>query len=311
VPKYLLTTAMRSGMAELFRITRLAPLTQFQDMGRYGHLSVGFSLSGAMDSTAFALNNELLGNASRATQLEIAPGGLELLALSDCVVAISGTYANPCLNGQPLVNFCCHRIVAGDVLSFGFSKLGLYSYLAVSGGFDVVPFLGSTATTRRIGIFPDRGKPLVKGSVLSGGRGLDIALRGIPRQMLPHYAGNVIEVVPAYQYEYFSRDVSRQFATVPFTVKMSDRMGTRLSCLTPLTYAGDELLSEGVMVGAVQIPPDGQPIVLQRDAQSIGGYPKIGVIPEKSRSLLAQMAVGRTLRFTWLDLGLDVELNSY
>lgn len=288
-------------MTSLFIIEKLAPITQYQDLGRFGHLDNGFSHSGAMDTLAFRINNRLLDNSDNATQLEIALGGLQLRALADCTIAISGAYLNPTLNGQPLVNFCACRIAVGDILAFAFANpkhlTGQYAYLAVAGGFTVTPFLGSTATTQRLNIFPDG--ELVVGSVLSGDVILVPKLQGEPRQQLPNYRGKVIKVIPAYQYQQFSAEEKQRFIAQTFTVKATNRMGTKLSAQQPIIYGGEELLSEGITLGAIQIPSDGNPIVLQKDAQSIGGYPKIGIVAEPYRSLLAQLPVGRKVRFAF------------
>lgn len=287
-------------MNDLFVIEKLAVLTQYQDLGRFGHLHHGFSHSGPMDEVAFRINNRLLGNDDNATQLEVALGGLQLTALAGCTIAISGAYLSPMLNGKPLVNFCACRVEVGDVLTFAFvdSKrlAGQYAYLAVAGGFAVTPILGSSATTQRLAIFP--GGELQPGKVLIGKAGALITqLQGEPRQYLPKYRHPIIEVIPAGQYELFSVAAKRRFTEQAFTVTASNRMGTKLTAAETIDYRGKELLSEGLIPGAVQIPPDGNPIVLQKDAQSIGGYPKIGWVAEPYRSLLAQVAAGQKVWF--------------
>lgn len=289
-------------MSSLFLIEKLAPLTQYQDLGRFGHLYNGFSHSGAMDMTAFRINNALLGNDDSATQVEIALGGLQLRALADCTIAISGAELNATINGKPLANFDTHQIFKNDLLAFGFAKdtlSGQYAYIAVAGGFAVKPFLGSTATTQRLNIYPNTfsSDALAVYSVLSGNTRLTPLPRGTPKKSLPDYSNDLIEVVAAYQYAQFSAAARQHFTTQIFTVNATNRMGTKLSAEHAISYGGGELLSEGIIPGAVQIPPDGNPIVLQKDAQSIGGYPKIGVIAEPQLSLLAQMPVGRKLRF--------------
>lgn len=290
-------------MTNLLVIEKLAPLTQYQDAGRFGYLQHGFSHSGPMDETAFFINNRLLGNERHATQLEIALGGLQLRVLADCTIAISGAYLNPMLNGEPLVNFCACRLTVGDQLSFGFAHpkqlTGQYAYIAVAGGFVVEPFLGSCATTKRLNIFPDG--ELAVGSILSGDATLEPKLQGEPRYGLPNYRSETIEVIPAFQYEAFSAAAKQQFIEQTFTVKATNRMGTKLSAEEPINYGGNELLSEGILPGAIQIPPDGNPIVLQKDAQSIGGYPKIGLVDSVHLSLLAQMPVGRKVSFHFKD----------
>lgn len=289
-------------MTALFTIEKLAPLTQYQDLGRFGQLHQGFSRSGPMDSTAFLINNRLLGNAANATQIEIALGGLQLRVLADCTIAVSGAYLLPTLNGKPLVNFCAAHVRAGDVLAFGFAhsqqSAGQFAYLAVAGGFQVRPFLNSTATTKRLAIFPEG--ELQAGQQLRGVSKPLTKLQGEPRQHLPDYRREVIEVLPAFQYEKFSKKAIQTLQNQMFTVQSSDRMGTRLSAENAIKWSGAELLSEGLVPGAIQIPPDGNPIVLQKDAQSIGGYPKIGVLTENALSLLAQKRVGQPIRFRFI-----------
>lgn len=289
-------------MPSLFLIEKLAPMTQYQDLGRFAHLNNGFSHSGAMDEVAFRLNNALLDNDANATQVEFALGGLRLRALADCTIAISGADLNATLNKVPLAPFASYDIYRGDVLAFGFATdntSGQYAYLATAGGFDVKPFLGSTATTQRLAIFPNTfsAEALAPYSVLSSNSNRAPLSRQAAKNALPDYGNDVIEVIPSYQYAQFAETARQHFTTQTFTVKATNRMGTKLSAEQPIGYDGGELLSEGIIPGAIQIPPDGNPIVLQKDAQSIGGYPKIGIIAEPYRSLLAQMPTGRTLRF--------------
>ncbi len=284
---------------KLFVIQTPAPITQYQDLGRIGYLDQGFSHSGPMDERAFAINNALLGNAANATQLEIAPGGLQLKCLADCSIAVAGAYLNPSVNGKPLVNFCATTVHAGDCLRFGFSKHGQFAYLGVAGGFLPEPFLGSRSTTARLHIFP--GGELTTGSYLIGQALIRKQLSGAPRNQLPDYRVSVIDVLPAFHYRQFSESMRAPFSNQPYHLDACDRMGTRLTGAQPINWSGGELFSEGLLPGAIQIPPDGNPIILQKDAQSIGGYPKIGCLPPYARSLLAQKKVGETVYFRWLD----------
>lgn len=283
----------------LFRVIRAAPLTQLQDGGRFGHLHLGFSHSGPMDGHAFAINAQLLGDDDRHAQLEFAPGGLMLEALSDVSIALSGAYAQPLLNGKPLVNFCAHQLKRGDRLDFGFAKRGIYAYLAVKGGFDAPPILGSRSATARLNAHAQR---IEAGSILRGQGGVVTQVNGWPRQNIPDYAGEVLDVIPAYQFAAFSSEMRTLFSEQHYSVATGDRMGTRLQGEQSIVFDGGELYSEGLMPGAIQITREGQPIVLQKDAQSIGGYPKIGVLTESSRSLLAQMNNGRSIRFNFATL---------
>ncbi len=285
-------------MTALFRIREAALVTQLQDLGRFGHMALGFPQSGAMDELAFAVNNRLLDNPKNAVQLEIAPGGSILEVLADATIAIAGAYANPTLEGKPLVNFHSHHVKEGQELRIGFPRLGQYCYLAVKGGFHCPSILDSGSTCARIDLFPRR---LGCGSVLESLTDeRSVVERGMARQALPDYRDGTFEVSPAYQYAAFSERIRERFVTQRYRVRASDRMGTLLYGELPLSFAGGELLSEGIVPGAIQITNEGQPIVLHKDAQTIGGYPKIGVLTGESRSRLAQCTNGREVRFRFL-----------
>lgn len=286
-------------MTALFRIEQPAVLTQFQDLGRFGHMALGFPQSGPMDELAFAANNHLLDNPENAAQLEIAPGGVILAVLAECSIAIAGAYANPSLDDKPLVNFHSHQLRRGQELRMRFPRSGQYAYLAVKGGFSVPLVLGSSATCARIGIFPQR---LRRGSVLESlAEGRFVPERGMPRAQIPDYRDDTFNVLPAYQYPQFSEKMRACFTAQCYRVATSDRMGTVLRGATPICFTGGELLSEGIVPGVIQINNEGQPIVLHKDAQTVGGYPKIGVLSAESRSRLAQCGQGREVRFRFVE----------
>ncbi|SUO95016.1 biotin-dependent carboxyltransferase family protein [Suttonella ornithocola] len=286
-------------MTPLFKILQPAILTQLQDLGRFGQLHRGISVSGAMDETSFRLNNQLLDNSENAAQLEIAPGGLALEVLADCMIAIAGAYAMPTVDGKPLVNYHSYRVQAGQQLKMGYPKQGQYSYLAVQGGFQATPILGSLSTCARLELYPQR---LGRGSLLFGETFTEFpSEQGVRWQAQPNRTEAKIEVIPAYQYDDFTEAAKQAFIEQKWRVQSSDRMGTLLSASNPVQWQGGELLSEGIIAGAVQISNNGMPIVLQKDAQSIGGYPKIGVLTGEARSRLAQMKAGSTIQFVFID----------
>lgn len=285
-------------MSAVFRIIRAAPLLQLQDSGRFGALHLGFSHSGAMDSRAFSHNQQLLDDDDRAAQLEIALGGLMLDVLADASIAISGAHMHATLDGKPLTNYCAHNIHAGQRLHFGFAKRGIYAYLALKGGFAAAPFLDSRATTARLHIYPQN---LSNGSLLLARATTLIAQpQGVPRRDIAALQQRTLDVIPSYQYSQFSALMHARFCAQDYRVITGDRMGTRLSASEPLHFSGGELLSEGLLPGAIQITHEGQPIVLQQDAQSIGGYPKIGTLSETSRCALAQSNPGAEVRFRFI-----------
>lgn len=283
-------------MPACLKIVRAAPLTELQDLGRFGHMHIGISQSGAMDDHAFAQNNALLGNDANAAQLEIAPGGLILEALCDATIAISGAYARPTLNGKPLINGHSHHIRAGDRLQWGYAANGLYSYLAVRGGFVAEPVLGSRSTTSRLDI---AAQVLRAGSLLHIGdeHAGHHPLQGAKRGLMPDYGGERLAVIPAYQFHDFSADARDLFFSQPWQVVTGNRMGVQLSGRQAIATPPHELLSEAILPGAIQINHKGQPIVLQKDAQTLGGYHKIGILTDAARILLAQSPPGKTVYF--------------
>lgn len=284
-------------MTALFRVKQAAIITQLQDLGRFGQMDIGFSQSGPMDDAAFAANNRLLGNAENAAQLEIAPGGLALEVLAETTLAIAGAYAMPTLDGKPLVNFHSYTAHAGQELRFGFAKHGQYCYLAVKNGFAGEALLNSLSTCARLQIFPLQ----ISKNTLLCGTPETAANQGLARKEIPDYLNHELFVLPSYQYAQFSAETRARFTSQDYRIVTSDRMGTLLEAGQPLSYDGGELLSEGIVPGSIQLTHAGQPIVLQKDAQTIGGYPKIGVLTPESRSRLAQHRAGERVKFTFLD----------
>lgn len=283
-------------MPAAFEILRIAPLTELQDLGRFGHMHIGISPSGAIDTPAFCANNTLLGNDTNAAQLEIAPGGLRLRALCTTTIAIHGAYATPTLNGKPLVNGHSYHIRTDDILQWGHARHGQYSYLAVLGGFQADPVLGSRSTATRLAL---------AAQTLSNGSHLHIApdaarhipLQGIKRSAMPDYRGEWLDVLPVWQHQHFSPAARERFFSQAWRIVSGNRMGVHLYGKHPLDTPPDELHSEGILPGAIQINRHGQPIILLNDAQTLGGYHKIGLLTDASRILLAQSAPGKHLYF--------------
>lgn len=286
-------------MSAVIKIIQPAILTQLQDLGRFGHMHRGISVSGAMDEPAFLANNRLLGNDPNAAQLEIAPGGLILEFLADTTAAIAGAYANPTLDGKPLINYHSFHAKAQQQLRLSYPKTGQYSYLAIAGGFAAPKILGSRATCQRLGLIP---LAIQRNTILTRH---DNPPHPAPRPQglrwheYPERETQTIAVQPAYQYAEFSPEAKHLFTQQTWRVQQTDRMGTLLTGAEGVSWQGGELLSEGIIPGAIQISNNGMPIVLQKDAQTIGGYPKIGLLDSEARSQLAQMRSGESLRFTF------------
>lgn len=277
--------------------------TTVQDLGRWGYQRYGIGTAGALDSFALTAANLLLGNAEEAAGLEITFSGPMLKFHQDTLIAITGADLNPRLNGQPISNWTACFISAGSILSFGQKKSGVRAYLAVWGGIAVPPIMGSRATYL-LGRFGGlEGRPLKTGDKLPllpcPLKAQEIAGRSLPTSLRPPYQQNpCLRVILGPFADYFSPEGREAFLTSAYTITpQSDRMGYRLQG-TPITRAiNEELITCGLANGTIQVPPDGQPILLLADRQTIGGYPIIATVINADLPLAAQCAPGDKLRF--------------
>ncbi|HTQ32298.1 MAG TPA: biotin-dependent carboxyltransferase family protein [Opitutaceae bacterium] len=275
-------------------------LTTVQDLGRTGHRRHGVALGGAMDAFALRVANLLVGNPGNAAALEFAFTGPRLKFSGDALVAICGGE----FGSVPAWRLV--RVSAGGELSLEKCRLGCRGYLAVAGGFDVPAVLGGRGTDLRGGFGGHEGRALRAGDVLKVGRGVLEAHRLRPDAALRHFIAP--EIRPAYSRSPAVRVVrgaeADEFANGFFAsefvlTEQSDRMGLRFAGARLERRVGaPELVSSPLAPGAIQVPPDGQPIILMADAQTIGGYPKIAHVISVDLPLLAQLRPGDTVQFT-------------
>ncbi|TBL78682.1 biotin-dependent carboxyltransferase family protein [Paenibacillus thalictri] len=298
-------------------------LTTLQDLGRWGLQRYGVIVGGAMDSFAHRAAQLLVGNAGTEASLEMTVTGAHLVFEQPALIAICGAEMNPQADGQPVPMWRPVYVREGTVLQFGAARLGCRCYLAVAGGFDVPPVMNSQSTYIRAGLGGFRGRALQPGdklevkpaSQLAGmiaGR-LSGCLQGassaaaswsVTREMIPPYEANpTVRIISGAQYESFTAESKSRLTAQPYVVQpQSDRMGYRLAG-PPLQLAvNKEMISEPVTFGTVQVPPDGQPIVLMADRQTTGGYPKAAQVITADLPLLAQLQMGGAVRFKMVDL---------
>ena len=278
-------------------------LTLIQDRGRYGAHHLGLTNGGPLDMPAFDWANCLLDNDVNATCLEISFGGLMLESHIDTNIAISGAEI-PCkINGDSIEQWRSHVIKKGDLLQFGYATAGVHAYLAVANGFNIPPCFGSSATVLREKTGGLNGGKLQAGDQLPCQASLPAGALSVAAADRPEYADNaVLRVVPGYQHQAFPATELLRFFNSDYQVsKRSDRMGFRLKGAAIHTDMIN-MLSEGICHGAVQIPADGQPIVLLNDRPTIGGYPKIGSVIAVDAARLAQLRPGSTIRFEPISL---------
>lgn len=275
------------------------PLCQLQDAGRFGVRHLGVTQGGALDWVAMHWANWLLGNPLGAPVVEVALGGFCVVAEQDCVLALAGADLEACVDDQPLAPWRSFALAKGQRLTLKQPKVGVRAYLAAPGGFLGEEVLGSCATVVReaLGGIDGQGAALARNQALAF-TGSSAPLREVPHALCPQFAPKpVLDLVMGAQIGEFSGTSLFEAFNREWTLdSRADRMGIRL--LGPqLVYQGAPMISEGIPLGAVQVPPDGQPIVLLNDRQTIGGYPRLGALTPLALAQLAQCMPGTVVRF--------------
>ncbi|GAA3718422.1 biotin-dependent carboxyltransferase family protein [Oceanisphaera sediminis] len=283
-------------------IQQPGPLSTLQDGGRFGVRRLGVTQGGPADLHAWAWANGLLGNPWGSPALEITLGGLTLSAEQPCTLALCGADMQARRNEQPLSNWRAFELNAGDTLTLSMARLGVRAYLAVVGGFIAEKVLGSASCVVRDGLGGHKGD----GSALAAGDRLaflptdqPLPERQLPADTPPDYGAEPrLALIPGAQFRFFEDHSLIHAFSQPWRVDpRSDRMGIRLQG-SLLHCSMDSMISEGIALGAVQVPPDGQPIVLLNDRQTIGGYPRLGTLTPLACARLAQCRPGQQLWLT-------------
>lgn len=282
------------------RVVKPGPLSLLQDGGRRGWQHLGVSPSGPMDMHAAAWANRLLGNRFGTTLLEIALGGLELECLGDGRLAVTGALLPISLDGSPQLNWSRFRVRSGQRLRFGFARSGQRAYLAAVGGFAAPRVLGSTATQVREGLggLHGAGEALIAGDVLASVPGDFSSAVSVPWRYQPDYGSPPrLRVMVGGDSQTFASAQLEAFFTQPWWLgEQSDRMGARLQ--GEALQAPRREWSLGVVRGCIQVPPDGQPIILHADLQTMGGYPVLGWLHPLDLWRLAQCTPRQQVSFT-------------
>ena len=290
----------------MIHVVKPGLLTTVQDLGRPGFAHLGLSAGGAADSVAYRLANVFVGNHPNASALEITLLGPVLEFGAETTIAICGSRTSTSLPvNEPI------RVAPGDRLSLGSLLDGARAYLAVSGGIDVPAVMGSRSTFLPANIGGFQGRALQAGDQLQIGNSTVRDARKLSpaiAALLQRGAGPILATT-SLQSDWFDRKVSQQFYEQPFAVtSQSNRSGLRLAGEPILPSRCDELLTEGVALGAIQVPPDGSPIILFVDQQTTGGYPKIGNVITADLPRLAQLRPGDEVRFQRTTIAEAVEM---
>lgn len=276
-------------------VVRAGALTTVQDRGRPGHAHLGVPRSGALDSPAAALVNRLVGNPPEAAVLETTLNGCAVRPRSTVTVAVGGAPCTVTAGGRPVAWGAPVRVPAGALLDVGTAVRGVRSYLAVAGGIAVEPVLGSRSTDLLSGLGPP---PLADGAVIPLGTPGDLHARvDVAPQPAPP-AELVLRVAPGPREEWFTPRALRTFTSRTYRVSSaSNRIGLRTEGPALDRALTGELPSEGMVLGAVQVPPDGRPVVFLADHPTTGGYPVIAVVHPDDLPAAAQAAPGTPVRF--------------
>lgn len=270
-------------------------LSTHQDLGRPGHLAEGIALSGAADRSALRTANRLVGNREGATGIEITMGGLRLRARRDLWIAVTGAWGPVHIDGREVDAYRAHRWPEHAELHVGWFTHGARGYLAIRGGIGGPRMVDSRSTDLMAGL---GAAPLADGDELTLA---DAVAAPIPPAIAgpwgpPHDDELVIELAPGPRGDWFA-EMAPLFETVWAVSSRADRVGIRLEGPPLVRTRTDELPSEGMLPGAVQVPPDGLPVILGPDGPVTGGYPVIAVVTDASRDALAQARPGTRLRF--------------
>ncbi|MFB7451820.1 biotin-dependent carboxyltransferase family protein [Streptomyces sp. NPDC056194] len=276
-------------------VVRAGALTTVQDLGRTGYAHLGVPRSGALDPAAVRLVNRLVGNSEDSAVLETTVSGCALRPRCAVTVAVGGAPCPVRVDGRPAAWGTTVRVGAGSVLEVGAAVRGLRSYVAVGGGIAVAPVLGSRSTDLLSGLGP---APLAEDTVLPLGpdTGAGVVVDAPPWPGPPDEL--VLRVRLGPRDDWFTADALRALSTRAYRVSpASNRIGLRLGG-PPLERAvAGELPSEGMVLGAVQVPPDGRPVVFLADHPTTGGYPVVAVVREADLGAAAQAVPGTPVRF--------------
>jgi biotin-dependent carboxylase-like uncharacterized protein len=271
------------------------PLATVQDRGREGWAAIGVTRSGAADRPAAALANRLVGNDPSAALVEVTAGGLRVRAERTVLVAVTGAPAPLAVDGRGAPFNAPLTLRPGAELSLGLPPVGLRSYVAVRGGIDVPAVLGSRSTDTLSGLGPAplrAGDALPVGSLAADQPVVDVAA------VRPPSAGPVVRVLPGPRRDWLQPAAWTALVSAEWTVSPdSNRVGLRLAGPRLDRARDDELPSEGLVPGAVQVPPDGAPVLFLVDHPVTGGYPVTAVVVTADLPAVAQLRPGDTFRF--------------
>ena len=287
--------------------------TTVQDEGRLGYQQFGVTPSGPMDARSFHVANLLVGNPMGEGALEMTFQGPTILFEEDNIIAITGADMRPCLNGQTVPMYQAVKVKKGDELALGFAVNGIRGYLAFAGGMEIELLMGSKSTLASKGLGGFKGRKLEKDDRI-GFCAPKKELKNFEARhsAKPTYPAKevVLRVIPGPQDDCFTEEELRRFFWHGFEITNDfDRMGCRLKREEPVKHIGDgNIISDGIVCGSIQVPTNGQPIIMLADRQTVGGYTKLGTVISVDLPKLAQAKPGMHVRFVKVGVELAQDL---
>jgi len=286
---------------KVFQVLKPGLFTTVQDLGRYGYLQYGVPISGAMDTFSLVAANLLVANNPIDACLEITLIGPELQALTKTQISITGGVVSPKVNGQSAPMWQTLEVQEGDVVSFGKMESGCRAYLSIRGGINTPRVLGSRSTYVRGGFGGVNGRQLKTGDIIEG---FDVpSLKvgySMPEELVPKFTDQFkVNVILGPQADMFTEEGIETFLSNQYKITLeADRMGYRLEGPVIEHKGKADIVSDALLPGAVQVPGNRKPIMIMRDAQTTGGYPKIATVITPDLSLLGQAKPNDVIEFS-------------
>ena len=289
---------------EIFEVIQPGAYTTVQDRGRFSYQQFGVPVCGVVDSFAYRVANTLVGNFQGQAALEATIFGPTLKVLNQGFIAVTGGNLSPLINNNPLPMWKSIAIHTDDILQFKGVKSGCRAYIAVAGGIHVPLVMGSRSTYVAGKIGGINGRPLAAGDRLSKGEGAGKAGNRVPSDLIPIYSDDIeIRVILGPQDDYFSQGIDKFFASTFKVSTKADRMGYRLegSPIMQRKAIEKSIISEPSVPGGIQVPPDGQPIILLVE-QTVGGYTKIATVISSDIGKVGQAKPGDQIHFRQVEI---------
>ncbi|KAB8029027.1 biotin-dependent carboxyltransferase family protein [Fluviispira multicolorata] len=276
-------------------ILKASPLCSIQDLGRVGLRSIGITQGGAIDPFSFKIANKLVGNADNCPCIEITLGPVEIEFARDAWISLTGAFYESYLDDKKIYNGWRVKVISGQKLKLNYAIKGMHCYLAIDGGIDVKQVLNGCGTDLNNHFGGYRGRNLQRGDQLKLGKPhFLMKKRGV---LLPQ-KNKFIRVLQGPDFFKFTKENCEKFWRQNWLItNQCNRMGYRLQGNSIEFNNKSEILSHATLPGLIQIPPNGQPIVLMSDAQTTGGYPRFGYIIKADLWKLAQTEINKTVQF--------------